>query len=125
MKFLKYSLMFLLLPGLEWVNKNLPGPDHQASLEPEELKAMIRSIREVEAALGSPRKYPAPSELKNREIARKSLVAARPIRQGERFSEENLTGKRPGTGISPLHYWEWLGKVAERDYHPDEVILSE
>ena len=107
------------------LDKNLPGPDHQASLEPEEFKAMIRSIREVEAALGSPRKYPAPSELKNREIARKSLVAARPIRQGERFSEENLTGKRPGTGISPLHYWEWLGKVAERDYHPDEVILSE
>lgn len=107
------------------LDKNLPGPDHQASLEPEELKAMIRSIREVEAALGTPGKYPAPSELKNREIARKSLVAARPIRKGERFSEENLTGKRPGTGISPLHYWEWLDKEATRDYLLDEVIMSE
>ena len=114
--------MFLLLPGLEWVNKNLPGPDHQASLEPEELKAMIRSIREVEAALGSPRKYPAPCELKNREIDRKSLVAGRPIRQGERFSQENLTGKRPGTGISPMYYWNWIGKNAEKDYQEDELI---
>jgi N-acetylneuraminate synthase len=104
------------------LDKNLPGPDHQASLEPEELKAMIRSIREVEAALGSPRKSPAPCELKNRQIARKSLVAARAIRQGERFSEENLTCKRPGAGISPLHYWEWLGKMAVRDYLPDEVL---
>jgi sialic acid synthase SpsE len=107
------------------LDKDLPGPDHQASLEPKELKAMIRTIREVEAALGSPLKMPAPAELHNREIARKSLVAAQGIRRGERFSEHNLTGKRPGTGISPMHYWEWLGKVAARDYHPDEGILSE
>jgi N-acetylneuraminate synthase len=76
----------------------------------------------VEAALGSPSKHPTPSEMKNREIARKSLVAARPIRKGERFCEDNLTSKRPGSGISPLHYWDWIGKNAEKDYQKDELI---
>ena len=104
------------------LDKNLPGPDHRASLEPSELTAMVKGIRQVEVALGSPCKLPAASELKNREMARKSLVAARNIRKGERFSEENLTSKRPGNGISPLCYWDWLGKVAERDYQPDEII---
>ena len=104
------------------LDRNLPGPDHQASLEPGELKAMVRLIRQVEAGLGSPHKIPAASEIKNMSVARKSLVAARDIRQGELFTAENLTVKRPGTGISPLYYWKWLGKVAERAYQRDEVI---
>lgn len=104
------------------LDRNLPGPDHQASLEPEELKAMVQSIRQVEAALGSPLKIPAHSEIKNISVARKSLVAARDIREGELFTEENLTVKRPGTGVSPMNYWEWMGKVAEKAYSADEVI---
>jgi len=104
------------------LDKDLPGPDHQASLEPEELRDMIRGIRQVEAALGSLFKLPAPSELKNREIVRRSLVAVHRIRRGERFSEDNLTSKRPGTGVSPMQYWDWLGKEAERNFGEDEVI---
>ena len=104
------------------LDKSLPGPDHRASLEPVELAAMVQGIRQVEAALGSSIKLPAPTELKNREVARKSLVAARGIRKGERFSEENLTSKRPGTGISPFHYWELIGRVAHKDFQVDEII---
>lgn len=104
------------------LDKGLPGPDHRASLEPGELKEMIRGIRQVEAALGSPRKFPAPAEQKNLDIVRRSLVADREIRRGEPFSEDNLTSKRPGTGVSPMHYWDWLGKEAERDFGEDEVI---
>jgi N-acetylneuraminate synthase len=104
------------------LDKALPGPDHKASLEPEELRNLVLCIREVETALGSRFKVSSPSELKNRDIARKSLVAARSIRKGERFSEENLTSKRPGNGISPMHYWDWIGKVAKRDFQPDEAI---
>jgi N-acetylneuraminate synthase len=104
------------------LDKDLPGPDHRASLDPGELTAMIQGIRQVEVALGTPHKLPAPSELKNRKVARKSLVAARSIREGERFTEENLTSKRPGNGISPMYYWDWIGKVSERDFQPDEII---
>lgn len=104
------------------LDRTLPGPDHQASLEPAELRALVQAIREVEAALGSPCKVPAASELKNIPIARKSLVAAAPVRKGEPFTAENLAVKRPGTGISPLRYWELLGTPAERDYEEDEVI---
>ncbi|MFC4768240.1 N-acetylneuraminate synthase [Effusibacillus consociatus] len=104
------------------LDRNLPGPDHKASLEPDELKDMVRSIRQVEAALGSPLKTPAPSELKNISVARKSLVAARTIREGEIFTTENLTVKRPGDGISPMYYWEWLGKTAEKNYEADEKV---
>jgi N-acetylneuraminate synthase len=104
------------------LDRRLPGPDHPASLEPGELAAMVRSIREVEAALGGSRKMAVPSELKNRSVARKSLVAAEPVAAGERFTERNLTCKRPGTGISPMEYWSWLGKAAQRDYGPDELI---
>ena len=104
------------------LDKTLPGPDHAASLEPDELKAMVRSIREIEEAMGSGIKSPAPSELKNIPVARKSLVAARPIRKGEPFTEENLTVKRPGTGMSPMLYWEMFGKPAPREYQEDEVI---
>lgn len=105
-------------------DRNLPGPDHKASLEPRELKLMVRSIREVESALGSHLKTPTRSELKNRSVARKSIVAARAIRSGEAFSPENLTVKRAGDGTSPIRYWEILGKTADRDYQPDEKVQS-
>jgi len=104
------------------LDRSLPGPDHQASLEADELRAMIDAIREVEPALGHGRKEPAPSELKNRPIARKALVAARPIRVGEQFSADNLTAKRPANGVSPMQYWDTLGRCAERDYAADEPI---
>jgi N-acetylneuraminate synthase len=104
------------------LDRSLPGPDHRASLEPAELEAMVCSIREVEAALGRSLKLPAPSELKNKPIGRKSLVAARAIQAGEVFTEANLTAKRPGTGLSPMHLWDLLGTWAERDYQEDEAI---
>ncbi|GAA3404797.1 N-acetylneuraminate synthase [Paenibacillus hodogayensis] len=104
------------------LNRQLPGPDHQASLEPNELRDMIIAIRQVESALGTPRKLAAESERSNREMARKSLVAAASIRRGEIFTERNLTVKRPGTGIAPIWYWDWIGKRAERDYAQDEVV---
>lgn len=104
------------------LDRNLPGPDHQASLEPSELKAMVKSIRQVELALGSPRKFAACCELPNLTVARKSLVARKNIKKGEIFTEENLGIKRPGTGIEPIYYWDYLGKAAARDYHMDEEI---
>lgn len=106
------------------LDRNLPGPDHKASLEPDELKQMVRSIREVELALGSPIKQPAASELRNRPVARKSLVADREIRKGEPFTQDNLAVKRPGDGLSPIRYWEWLGKIADRDYQRDDKVQS-
>lgn len=105
------------------LDRNLPGPDHKASLEPRELMAMVDSIRQVEAALGSPVKVPAASEIKNMDIARKSIVAACTIKAGEVFTVENITVKRPGTGISPLYFWDLLGKTSSREYHEDEVIM--
>ncbi len=104
------------------LDRTLPGPDHQASLEADELRAMIDGIREVEQALGHGRKEPAASEMKNRPIARKALVAARSIRAGEQFSADNLTAKRPANGMSPMQYWDALGRRAERDYAVDEPI---
>lgn len=104
------------------LDRNLPGPDHKASLEPKELREMIKSIRDVEQALGSTTKYPSVSEVKNIGIARKSLVAAREIEQGEVFTEENLDIKRPGTGVSPFRFWDYLGRFANRRYYPDEEI---
>jgi len=104
------------------LDRNLPGPDHKASLEPIELAAMVAAIRQVEQALGNGIKIPGASELRNKPIARKSLVAARAIRAGEIFSEENLTSKRPGNGTSPMEYWAYLGKVAMRDYGEDETL---
>ncbi len=104
------------------LDQNLPGPDHQASLDPAQLKEMVRSIRQIELALGSGLKTPASSELKNLPLVRKSLVARQDIRQGEAFTEANVGIKRPGLGIEPVHYWEFLGKVAEHDYHLDEEL---
>lgn len=104
------------------LNRSLPGPDHKASLEPLELKAMVTSIRNIELALGDGIKRLTASELKNKPIARKSLVASKPIKTGELFSAQNLTAKRPGTGISPMRWDEVVGKVASRDYSVDELI---
>ncbi len=105
------------------LDRNLPGPDHRASLEPDELKAMVSSIRNVEKAIsGSGIKEPSKSELKNKSVARKSIVANCQIKKGEVFTKNNLTIKRPGTGISPMKWNEVLGKVAEKDYQPDELI---
>ena len=104
------------------LDRTLPGPDHKASVEPGELTAMIAGIRAVEAALGDGVKGPKPSEMKNMDIARKSLVALRPISAGEPFSEDNLGAKRPGSGVSPMDYWDWLGKKAPRDFKPDEAL---
>lgn len=104
------------------LDRSLPGPDHEASLEPDELKAMVRGIHQVEVALGTGEKEPTPAEIKNKPIARKSIVASRFIGRGELFSSENLTCKRPGGGLAPIHYWELLGQQATRDYEKDEQI---
>lgn len=104
------------------LDKGLPGPDHGASLEPDEFAAMVKAVREVEMALGSGVKKAGPSELMNRAVVRKSIVAAVKIRKGETFTEENLAVKRPGTGISPMRLYEVLGRKAVRDFGPDEVI---
>jgi N-acetylneuraminate synthase len=104
------------------LDRSLPGPDHKASLEPPELAAMVAGIRQVQVALGDGCKVPVPSELGNRAVARQSLVAAVAIKQGEPFTEENLGFKRPGTGISPMRYWQILGTRASRDYARDEAI---
>lgn len=104
------------------LDRTMEGPDHRASLEPDELARMVAEIREVERALGSPEKTPTPTELENARAARKSIAAARPIRKGDAFSGENLTTKRPGTGISPMRWDEVLGKIATRDFEEDELI---
>lgn len=104
------------------MDRNMPGPDHKASLEPEELKAMIRAIRNVEKALGDGIKVPAESEKKNMEVARKSIVARCGIKKGERFSPQNLTTKRPGNGVSPMRWNEVMGMCAVRDFEEDELI---
>lgn len=104
------------------LDRNLPGPDHRASLEPDELEAMIRAIRNVELAMGSGFKGPTPSERKNMAVARKSIVAARDISAGEVLTADNLTVKRPGIGISPMKWDEILGRHAKKDYHRDDLI---
>ena len=104
------------------LNRNLPGPDQRASLEPDELSAMVKAIRNIETALGSGIKKPSPSEMKNRPIARKSIVAAGNIHKGEIFTEDNLTAKRPGTGISPMKWDKIIGKIAAKNYKKDELI---
>lgn len=104
------------------LDRELPGPDHRASLEPQELKAMVDAIRNIERALGDGIKRTTLSELKNKGIARKSLVASRPIRAGERFNADNVTSKRPGTGISPMRWDEVMGRPAPRDFAADELI---
>jgi len=107
------------------LDRSLPGPDHVTSLEPGELKDMVRTIRDVEQAIGNGRKLPSPSEMKNIAVARKSLVAETAIARGTRFTVDNLTTKRPGSGISAIRYAEFLDRVATRDYQPDELIGEE
>ncbi len=104
------------------LNRGMHGPDHKASLEPEELKRMIKAIRNVEKALGTGIKKPSPSEMGNIKIVRRSIVAKRDIKRGEIFTEENITVKRPGTGISPMRWREIIGKKAWRDFKKDEII---
>jgi N-acetylneuraminate synthase len=104
------------------LDRTLPGPDHRASIEPDELAAMISAIRDVELALGDGRKVPAPEEIANRAVARRSLVATSAIRSGEIFSENNIGIKRPGSGISPVEYWAYLGHKAGRDYAANEML---
>ena len=105
------------------LDKTLPGPDHKASLEPEELKAMVIAIRNIEKAIGgSGLKEVSKSEVKNKPIARKSIVATKTIIKGDLFSAENLTVKRPGTGISPMQWDEVIGKTAKKDFEEDDLI---
>lgn len=104
------------------LDRNMEGPDHKASLEPDELKAMVKAIRRVEEALGGGSKIPSESEKKNLTVARKSIVAKRKIAKGDLFTEDNLTVKRPGNGISPMRWNEVIGKIANKEYEVDELI---
>lgn len=106
------------------LDNNMEGPDHKASLEPQDLTAMVSAIRQVEKALGSRVKTPTVSEVKNKAVARKSLVAARDINEGEAFSPENMTIKRPGNGMSPYRYWDMLERTASKAYRAGELILE-
>lgn len=104
------------------LDRNMEGPDHKASLEPEELKAMVSAIRNIEQALGTGHKTVSESERKNMEIARKSIVAARPIKKGEMLTDENITVKRPGNGVSPMRWEEVIGTIAVKDFDEEEMI---
>ncbi len=104
------------------LDRNLPGPDHKASLEPAELKRLVEAVRRVSVMLGSEEKTAAEAERPNMEVARKSIVASRPIAAGDVFSEENICVKRPGNGISPMRWYDVLGCKAPRDFAPDELI---
>ena len=104
------------------LNRNMKGPDHKASLEPDELAKMVSSIKNIERALGNGEKTPSPSEKKNIMVARKSIVAAKDIKAGDLLTEENVTVKRPGTGISPMKWNEVLGTKATRDFEEDDLI---
>ena len=104
------------------LDKTLPGPDHKASLNPNELKAMVEAIRNIEQAIGNGEKHVSNSEQRNIAIARKSIIAAKDIKQGEYLTEENLTTKRPGNGVSPMRWNEVIGTKAIRDFAEDELI---
>ena len=104
------------------LDKSLPGPDQKASLDPADLAAMVAAVRHTEAALGDGKKHVTASESGNKAVARKSIVAAREIKAGEVFTEENLTTKRPGDGVSPMRWYEVLGQKAKRDFAEDEKI---
>lgn len=105
------------------LDRNMEGPDHKASLEPQELAEMVCSIRNIEEALGSGDKTPSPSEKKNIAVARKSIVAKTKIKAGDTLTEDNVTVKRPGTGISPMKWFEVLGTKAVKDFDEDELII--
>ena len=107
------------------LDKNQHGPDHLASLEPDELSRMISAIRQTEEAIGDGRKIPGLSEIKNKDIARRSLVAACNVKKNDIWTAANLTCKRPGNGVSPMRYWDFLGRQANKSYVQDELILPE
>ena len=107
------------------LDKNMEGPDHKASMEPQELKVMVTAIRNVELALGTGKKIPTKTESKNIDVSRKSIVAGRAIKKGEILTEENITVKRPGNGISPIKWFEVIGTKAVRDFQKDEFIVIE
>ena len=104
------------------LDRNLPGPDHKASIELDQFASMVTGIRSLEQALGNGIKKPTPSEQLNLPLVRKSLVAARPIRCGEIFNNQNLTAKRPGIGISPMNWDYWIGRKAHRDFDSNELL---
>ena len=104
------------------LDKSLPGPDHRASITPVELKALCEGIRRAEVMLGSREKFVTDSERKNKKVARKSIVAKKCIAAGEVFTTENLICKRPGNGISPIHWYEVIGQKAERCFSQDELV---
>ncbi|MEI8655980.1 MULTISPECIES: N-acetylneuraminate synthase [Vibrio] len=104
------------------LDKEMEGPDHKASLNPQELTAMVTAIRQIETALGSAVKMPTVAEVKNKQVARKSLVAAKLIKKDETLTEHNFITKRPGSGMSPYCYWDLLGRTASRDYHVGELL---
>ncbi|MCG3470216.1 N-acetylneuraminate synthase [Xenorhabdus bovienii] len=104
------------------LDKNMEGPDHKASLEPDELSSMIKAIRAVEKALGNGIKGPQPSEIKNKLVARKSIIAARMIKEGQIISTDDLIIKRPGTGMSPYSYWNLINKASKNSYNPGDII---
>ena len=104
------------------LDRGMEGPDHKASLDPCELKAMVNAIRNIENALGDGVKRPSSSEMENKSVARKSIVAARDILEGEILTKEDLVAKRPGTGISPMKWDEIIGTIAQRDFSKDEAI---
>ena len=104
------------------LDRNMEGPDHKASLEPKEFKSMVSAIRNIEKALGTGNKVASPSEIENKDIARKSIVASRMIKKGEVFTKDNITTKRPGSGISPMRWYNVIGAVAKRDFQEDELI---
>jgi len=104
------------------LDKSMEGPDHKASLDPQELKAMVSAIRNIQKALGSCKKKPSPSESINIDIVRKSIVASQSIKKGDKLSSKNITTKRPGTGINPMKWDEIIGTFAKKDYRMDDLI---
>ena len=104
------------------LDRNMEGPDHKASIEPDELKSMVDQIRHVEVAIGNGEKKVSASELKNQDIARKSIIAKTAIKAGDVFTEDNVTTKRPGSGINPMRWFDLLGKTAKHDYQEDYLI---
>jgi len=104
------------------LDKKMKGPDHSSSLEPAELRAMVKAVRNIEKALGDGLKRPRYSEMQNLKVVRKSIVAKKPIAKGEKFTEENIAAKRPGTGISPMRWDEVIGKTASKNFEKDEMI---
>ena len=104
------------------LDRNLPGPDHKASLEPKELESLVSAIRNIEIAMGDGVKRLTASEGRNKPVVRKSLVASRAIKAGEVFSTNNVTAKRPGTGICPMRWDKVMGRTASRDFSGDELI---